>query len=161
MSCVPGITSLNCIPWKKTKWNMKKINSDIMLYFEYKYISLCLIDLLNVHIKMDCKTIKVLKNMISKLVILWNHFNHWVKWSWIFKFFFNLGRNFVGNCFVHVHVLQCKTIHYYVKRSCERIFVGKGCRLRENSQTLFPHEQWWTHSSYIKQSMQVKTEVRS
>lgn len=49
------------------------------------------------------------------------------------KFSGSLGHNFVGNWFV---VLQRQMIHYYVKRSLGRNFVGKGNP--RNSRTLIP-----------------------
>lgn len=46
------------------------------------------------------------------------------------------GRIFVSNWFV---ALKCNTIHYFVKSSLGRKFVGKGNP--RNPQTLIPHEQ--------------------
>ena len=43
-------------------------------------------------------------------------------------------RNFVGNWFV---ALQCKTIHYFIKHSLGRKFVGKGTKSANNK----PQEQ--------------------
>ena len=53
-------------------------------------------------------------------------------------------RKFVVNWFI---ALECKTIHYFVKLSCERKFVGK-CKPR-NPRTLIHHKLWWFHSSLI------------
>ena len=70
----------------------------------------------------------------ARTSILWNHF---YLWEPMFvdsqNYDGSCGFNFMGNWFV---VFQCKAIHYFVKRSWGRIFVGKV--YSRNPRTLNP-----------------------